>query len=68
MSEHNTAQPKRDMKAAPAQTPTRQSKVAGVAVADTSEAASKGLMEVLTFMHRLSAFEKRSSQVNLLVR
>ena len=56
------------MKAAPAQTPTRQSKVAGVAVCDTSKAASKGLMEVLTFMHRLSAFEKRSSQVNLLVR
>ena len=68
MAKHSPTQPKRDIKAAPAQTQAREGKVAGVAVSATPPAAAKGLMEVLNFMHRLSAFEKRSSQVNLLVR
>lgn len=68
MAEPCPTQPKRDTQAAPAQTQAREGKVAGVTVSAGQPAASQGLVEVLNFMHRLSAFEKRSSQVNLLVR
>ena len=53
---------------APTQTQAQEAKVAGVSVSASPSNASKGLIEILTFMHRLSAFEQRSSQVNLLVR
>lgn len=68
MAESSPTQPKCDTQAAPSQPQAREGKVAGVTVSAGQPAASQGLVEVLSFMHRLSAFEKRSSQVNLLVR
>jgi hypothetical protein len=68
MAKHRTNQAKRDLKSAPAQTQAQEAKVAGLAVSSGQPTPTKGLIEVLSFMNRLSAFEKRSSQVNLLVR